>query len=109
MTLAGSNKPPFYHRFAAKKAAPAARIGAEYASVAIPFPPIRPKEFHVQWYGGQFLDAEGFEKDEVIKKPVGRGWGIGYQADVIAQRVLERRHQCIEHTAMGEVIGEEES
>jgi dihydrodiol dehydrogenase / D-xylose 1-dehydrogenase (NADP) len=73
MTLPGSNKPSFYHRFGAKKAAPSVRIEAEYASVAIPFPPIRPKELHLQWYGEEFLDAEGRERGEVIRKPVGRG------------------------------------
>jgi predicted dehydrogenase len=91
MTLPGSNKPSFYHRFSAKKAAPLVRIEAEYASVAVPFPPIRPQESHVLWYGEGFLDADGLEKDELIMKPVERGWGIGYQADVIAQRVFEKR------------------
>jgi dihydrodiol dehydrogenase / D-xylose 1-dehydrogenase (NADP) len=80
------------------------RIEAEYASVAIPFPPIRPKELHLQRYGEEFLDAEGRERGEVIRKPVGRGWGIWCQADVIAGRVLEKRGEGGE----GEVIGEEE-
>jgi dihydrodiol dehydrogenase / D-xylose 1-dehydrogenase (NADP) len=105
MTLPGSNKPSFYHRSAAKKAAPSVRIEAEYASIAVPFPPIWPEVFHVQWYGEEFPDAEGREKDEVIKKPVGRGWGIWYQADVIVRRVCERRGGA----RQGEVIGEEES
>jgi hypothetical protein len=54
------------------------RIKAEYASVAIPFPPIRQEEWQVQWYGKEFWDAEGRERDEVIRKPVGHGWGIWY-------------------------------
>jgi predicted dehydrogenase len=107
MTLPGSNKPSFYHRFQAKKAAPAVRIEAEYASVAVPFPPIRPEEFQVQWYGQDFVDAEGLEKNEVIKKPVERGWGIWYQADVIAKRVLERQNAG--NASQGEVIEEQES
>lgn len=107
MTLPGSNKGSLYHRLAAKKAAPAVRIEAENASVAVPFPPIRPEEFHVKWYGEQFLDTGGIEKDEVIKKPVDRGWGIWYQADVIAGRVWERRKRG--GAREGEVIGEEES
>ena len=86
MTLPGSSKPPFYLRLQAKKSAPAVRIEATKASVAIPFPPIRPQELHVQWYDEDHVDEEGIEKDEVIKKPVERGWGIWYQADAIAEK-----------------------
>lgn len=42
----------------------------------------------------------------MIKKPVERGWGMWYQADVIAKRVHERQQQG---TKEGEVIGAEES
>jgi hypothetical protein len=105
MTLPGSSKPAFYQRLQAKKAAPSIRIEASKASVAIPFPPIRPQELHVQWYGDEFLDENGIEKDEVIQKPVERGWGIWYQADVIAAKLRERQHNELP----GEVIGVEES
>jgi predicted dehydrogenase len=105
MTLPGSSKPAFYQRLQAKKAAPSIRIEASKASVAIPFPPIRPQELHIQWYGDEFLDENGIEKDEVIQKPVERGWGIWYQADVIAAKLREREHNDLP----GEVIGVEES
>ena len=91
MTLTGSNKPSFYHRFRAQKAGPSVRIEGTLGSIAIPFPPIKPEELQVQWYGPDYLDLEGLEQNEVIKKPVERGWGIWYQADVIAKEVLKRR------------------
>ncbi|ETN42789.1 uncharacterized protein HMPREF1541_01947 [Cyphellophora europaea CBS 101466] len=94
MTLPGSSKPPFYVRLQARKAGPAVRIEGTEASVAIPFPSIRPEEFHVQWYGNQDVNEDGTEKDEIIRKPVD-GWGIWYQADVIANAVFTRRPQTI--------------
>lgn len=94
MTLPGSSKPPFYVRLQAKKSAPAVRIEGTEASVAIPFPMIRPEELHVQWYGGEHVDKDGIEKDEVIRKPVD-GWGIWYQADVIANAIFGGRPQTI--------------
>jgi predicted dehydrogenase len=108
MTLPGSSKPAFYQRLQAKKAGPSVRIEATKASVAIPFPPIRPQELHVQWYDEELLDADGIEKEEVILKPVERGWGIWYQADVIASRVAARQPGG-QQEQEGEVIGEEES
>jgi predicted dehydrogenase len=87
MTITGSSKPAFYVRLGAEKAAPSVRIEGTEASVAIPFPPIRPEELHVQWYGYSHLNEDGTEKNEVIKKPV-VGWGIWYQADVIATAAL---------------------
>ncbi|KAI1611244.1 hypothetical protein EDD37DRAFT_632934 [Exophiala viscosa] len=99
MTLTGSNKPSFYVRFGAQKAAPSVRIEATEASVAIPFPPIRPEELHVQWYGHAHLNDDGTERNEIIKKPVS-GWGIWYQADVIASAVFKKQPG---------VIGAEES
>ena len=99
MTVPGSSKPPFYVRLGAQKAAPSVRIEATEASVAVPFPPIRPEELHVQWYGYPHLNQDGTEKNEIIKKPVS-GWGIWYQADVIAAAVFNKRPG---------VIGAEES
>jgi dihydrodiol dehydrogenase / D-xylose 1-dehydrogenase (NADP) len=95
MTLPGSYKPPFYVRLGAKKAAPAVRIEATEASVAIPFPSIRPEELHVQWYGEQYLNEDGTEKDELIRKPVD-GWGLWYQADVIARAVFTGKSGAID-------------
>jgi predicted dehydrogenase len=99
MTVPGSSKPPFYVRLGAQKAAPSVRIEATEASVAIPFPPIRPEELHVQWYGYAHLNEDGTEKNEIIKKPVS-GWGIWYQADIIAAAVFNKQPG---------VIGAEES
>ena len=90
MTIPGSSKPPFYVRLSAQKAAPSVRIEATEASVAIPFPPIRPEALHVQWYGYAHLNEDGTEKNEIIKKPVS-GWGIWYQADVIAAAVFNKQ------------------
>jgi hypothetical protein len=75
--------------------------------VAVPFPLIRPQRFDVQWYCHDFLNQDGTEKEEVIQKPVERGWGIWYQADVITRRVLEREMSA--SPIKGEVIGREES
>lgn len=105
MTIPGSSKPSFYQRLQAKKSAPAVRIEGTKASVAIPFPPIRPEELHVQWYGEEFVGEDGVEKEEVIRKPVERGWGIWYQADVIAKKVKEQQTS----QGPGVVIGAEES
>jgi dihydrodiol dehydrogenase / D-xylose 1-dehydrogenase (NADP) len=74
MTLPGSSKPTLYQSLQARKAAPTTRIEATNASVAVPFPPIRPEEMRVQWYREQCVNDDGSEK-EVIKKPVERGWG----------------------------------
>lgn len=106
MTMPGSSKPPFYQRLAAKRSSPAVRIEGTKASVAVPFPPIRPQELHVQWYDDEHMGEDGIEKDEVISKPVERGWGIWMQADVLAAKVAERRQG---QPTEGEVIIEEES
>lgn len=104
MTLPGSSKPAFYQRLQATKAAPSVRIEATKASIAVPFPPIRPQELHVQWYDDEHLDEKGMETEEIIKKPVERGWGMWYQADVIASKVASRPVG-----AEGEVVGGAES
>jgi predicted dehydrogenase len=108
MTLPGSSKPAFYQRLQATKAGPAVRIEATKASVSIPFPPIRPQELHVQWYDDSHMEADGIEKDEILFKPVERGWGIWYQADAIAARILARQ-RAGDVDQPGEVIDEEES
>jgi predicted dehydrogenase len=105
MTLPGSSKPAFYQRLQAKKAGPPVRIEGTKGSVAIPFPLIRPQELHVQWYGEEHLDSEGIEVDEVITKSA-EGWGMWYQADVIAKKLAARQHS---RTEKGETIGAEES
>ena len=105
MTIPGSSKPEFYQRLRAQKAAPAVRIEAKKASVAIPFPPIRPEELHIQWYGDNEVDEDGIEREEIVSKKVERGWGIWYQADVLAEKISLRKAG----EEKGEVIGGEES
>lgn len=105
MTIPGSNKPHFYKRLQAKKSAPAVRIEGTKASVAIPFPPIRPEELYVQWYGEEYLGDDGVEKEEIIRKPIERGWGIWYQADVIAEQIKAQQTS----PGSGVVVGAEES
>ncbi|KAK4499063.1 hypothetical protein PRZ48_009575 [Zasmidium cellare] len=100
MTLPGSSKCAFYMRFGATKSGKAVRIEGSRASVAIPFPSIRPKELHVQWYGNDVVNEDGTERDEVIKMDI-KGWGLWYQGDVIAKAVREGQK--------GVVIGEAES
>ncbi|KIX99126.1 uncharacterized protein Z520_04702 [Fonsecaea multimorphosa CBS 102226] len=104
MTIPGSSKPPFYVRLGAQKASPSVRIEATEASVAIPFPPIRPEELHVQWYGSAHLNEDGTEKNEVIRKPVS-GWGIWYQADVIAAAVFNKQSGVIAAEESLRVLG----
>jgi hypothetical protein len=76
-TLESSNKHLFYTRFATHKAAPALGIEGENSSVAIPFPPIRAEELHVQWHGEEYLDGYGRERDNVISIQACRGGGFG--------------------------------
>lgn len=104
MTLPGSSKPAFYQRLQAKKAAPSIRFEATKASVAVPFPPIRPQRLEVQWYDSEHLDSEGIEREELIERPVEHGWGMWYQADVIAKSILTSRSE-----GKGEVIGLKET
>lgn len=106
MTLPGSSKPSFYQRLQAQKAAPSVRIEGTKASVAIPFPPIRPQELHVQWYDEDHINEQGIEADEIIKKPVKRGWGIWYQADVFAEQLAKTKQG---QNLGSQVIGVEES
>lgn len=100
MTLPGSSKCAFYMRFSATKPGNAVRIEGSRGYVAIPFPTLRPEELHVQWYGSDVVNADGTERDEVIKKEV-KGWGLWYQGDVIAKAVRGGEK--------GVVIGEEGS
>ncbi|OQU96016.1 hypothetical protein CLAIMM_02160 [Cladophialophora immunda] len=100
LSLGGSNKHP--DKLAAPKIGPAVRIEAEKAQITIPFILIRPQEFRVEWYDAEHLDEQGHEKVEVIKKPVDRGWGLWYQADLIAAAVRD-------NTGSGLVIDEERS
>ncbi|KAK5074639.1 hypothetical protein LTR70_010085 [Exophiala xenobiotica] len=93
MTLPGSSQVPFYKRLQAKKQAPSVRIETEKATIAIPFPPIRPEEIQVTWYGSAET-KDGLEVDEVFKKPID-GWGIWYQADVIASSVMGGHSEII--------------
>ena len=87
-----------------KKNAPAIRIQGVLGEVSIPFPPIRPESLTVQWYSPDKLDEGAFETEEIIKKPV-HGWGLWYQADVLA-KALGKRHSSTSVPGQGLVIGE---
>lgn len=104
MTLPGSSKPAFYKRLQANKSGPSVRIEGTKATVSIPFPPIRAQQLKISWYDPEHLDEDGMEMEETIEKPVERGWGMWYQADVIAARIAARQGG-----AEGEIIGYKES
>ncbi|KAL8746752.1 MAG: hypothetical protein Q9190_001270 [Brigantiaea leucoxantha] len=88
-----------------KKNAPSIRVQGTKAEVSIPFPPIRPETLTVQYYSPEALDEAGFETEEIVTKEV-HGWGLWYQADVIAEAVRERLARE-EATGSGTVIGEQ--
>ncbi|GAB7365082.1 hypothetical protein MBLNU230_g6173t1 [Neophaeotheca triangularis] len=100
MTIPGSSQPAFYRRLEAKKLGPAVKIEGAKGSVAIPFPPIRPQKLHMLWYGEDHLDETGMEREEIVDRPVERGWGLWYQADVMASKVIARPQN-----AGGDVVG----
>lgn len=104
LTLAGSSK--IEDKLAVKKVAPSVRIEAANAQVCVPFPLIRPQELHVEWYNKDNLGLNGGEKHEIIKKPVERGWGFWYEADIIAKEVKNRENN---KGVAGVVIGEADS
>ena len=70
------------------------------------FPPIRPERITVTHYGAGGVDERGFEVEETVEAGV-YGWGLWYQADVLAGKVLERRERG--GGEGGLVIGEAET
>lgn len=106
LTLPGSKKQS--DKLAVKKIAPSVRIEATNAQVCIHFPLIRPQELHIEWYNEDNLDEEGREKHEIVQKPVERGWGLWYQADLMAREV-DARQKMNPAPQIGMVIGETES
>ncbi|VUC37878.1 unnamed protein product [Clonostachys rosea] len=105
MTLPGSTK--HSDKLAVEKVAPSVRIEAENAQVSIPFPLIRPQELHIEWYKKEKLSKDGSEVRETVSKPVERGWGLWYQADVIAREVQIRGASRTQGTGL--VIGGDET
>ncbi|CAK7236316.1 hypothetical protein SCUCBS95973_009567 [Sporothrix curviconia] len=109
LSLAGA--PCAADKLAVEKVAPGVRIEGTLAQVSVPFPLIRPQELHVEWYGDS--DAHKAEaKKEVLSLPVARGWGLWYQADVIAEAIQAQRAAVSasgDAKVPGKVIGEEES
>ncbi|CAH0044293.1 unnamed protein product [Clonostachys solani] len=105
MTLPGSTK--HSDKLAVDKVAPSVRIEAENAQVSIPFPLIRPQELHIEWYNKDRLNGDGSEVRETVSKPVERGWGLWYQADVIAGEVQKRGASRGQGTGL--VIGGDET
>jgi len=86
-----------------KKNAPSVRIQGTRAEVALPFPPIRPESLTIQYYSPDKLDKSGFETEETITKEV-YGWGLWYQADVMAEAVREKQEHS-EGKGHGLLIG----
>ncbi|CAK7243419.1 MAG: hypothetical protein STHCBS139747_004941 [Sporothrix thermara] len=111
LSLAGA--PCAADKLAVEKVAPGVRIEGTLAQVSVPFPLIRPQELRVEWYGDS--DAHKAEAaKEVLSLPVARGWGLWYQADVIAKAVQAQRQAVAAAggdaaSVPGKVIGEEES
>lgn len=105
MTLPGSTK--HADKLAVKKVAPSVRIEATNAQVSVPFPLIRPQELHIEWYNKEKLSGDGSETQEIVSKPVERGWGLWYQADVIAREIQKRGASKSQDA--GVVIGGDES
>ncbi|KAK9447369.1 uncharacterized protein V1518DRAFT_420803 [Limtongia smithiae] len=99
LTLAGSATHP--DKLSVPKVSPSVRIEATNAQVSIPFPLIRPQQLQIEWYDIPHLDAGNNEFRELVDKPVERGWGLWYEADVIAAYIRDGKK--------GVVIGEEES
>lgn len=108
LSLPGSSKIPIKERLQSSKLAPAVRIEGTEGAIAVDFPTPRPCRIRVQWYGKAHLDEGGHEREEVIDRPVERGWGLWYPADVIAKEVESRRSRGIDD-GEGFVIGEEET
>ncbi|CAK7224174.1 hypothetical protein SBRCBS47491_005459 [Sporothrix bragantina] len=113
LSLAGA--PCAADKLTVEKNAPGVRIEATHAQVSVPFPLIRPQELHVEWYGDS--DANKTEaKKEVLSLPVARGWGLWYQADVMAKTIQAQRaavssaaSASATEIVSGKVIGEEDS
>ncbi|GFF96967.1 uncharacterized oxidoreductase C513.06c [Aspergillus udagawae] len=100
-SIPGSAKLGLKDKLLREKNAPCVRIQGEKGEIALPFPPIRPETLTVQYYGPDKLDDNGFETTEVITKPV-VGWGLRYQADVIATVIRDRGSHPSDAVIVGE-------
>ena len=107
LTLAGSSKVD--NKLAVKKVAPDVRIEATNAQVSIPFPLIRPETLHIEWYNEENVGEDGMAKHEIVTKEIERGWGLWYQADVIAGALINRKGHSTASSSSGLVIGEDDS
>ncbi|KAL1900127.1 hypothetical protein Sste5346_002435 [Sporothrix stenoceras] len=101
LSLAGSSHAK--DKLAVEKVGPAVKIEGTKAQVSVPFPLIRPQELQIEWYG----EAEDVKK-ETVSLPVERGWGLWYQADVMAKAIQAQRATSQKEVS-GAVIGEAES
>ena len=63
----------------------------------------------MRWYGRDHVDEKETEREEVIKIPLPRGWGLVCQADVIAKAVDDKRHHHKDGKEKGLVIGGDET
>lgn len=104
LSLAGSTHAK--DKLAVDKVSPAVKIEGTKAQVSVPFPLIRPQELQIEWYGDG--EGEGEVKRETVSLPVERGWGLWYQADVMAKAIQAQRASSDKEVS-GTVIGEAES
>jgi dihydrodiol dehydrogenase / D-xylose 1-dehydrogenase (NADP) len=104
LSVPGSAVPPHDDRLVVSKNAPSVRIQGEQAEASVDFPPIRADRIHVEHYGPARVGVDGFELKEDVCRPL-HGWGLWYQADVIARAVLKGSKQ----KGQGLVIGEKET
>ncbi|KAL1613551.1 hypothetical protein SLS56_012254 [Neofusicoccum ribis] len=87
LSLPGSAVPPHDARLVVPKNAPAVRVQGALAEAAVPFPPIRCDVVRLEHYAPPRVGADGFELHDEVRRPL-HGWGLRYQADVIAHAVL---------------------
>jgi dihydrodiol dehydrogenase / D-xylose 1-dehydrogenase (NADP) len=99
-SVPGSPFPPLQERFLRPKNTPCLRIQGTEAEIALQFPPMRPESLTIQYYGKDRVDENGLETEDTITKEV-HGWGLWYQADVIAQAVRDRGLEPAEGLVIG--------
>jgi dihydrodiol dehydrogenase / D-xylose 1-dehydrogenase (NADP) len=105
LSVPGSAVPPHDDRLVVSKNTPSVRIQGEQAEASVDFPPIRADCIHVEHYGTARVGVDGVERTEDVRRPL-HGWGLWYQADVMARLVLERRSW---QKGQGLVIGDKQT
>lgn len=87
LSVPGSAVPPHDDRLVVGKNAPAVRVQGTLAEAAVAFPPIRCDAIRVEHYAPPRVGLDGGELHDEVRRPL-HGWGLWYQADVIARAVL---------------------